>query len=131
MTSVSAGHGRVLWAWLDLNQRPHPYQLNAGNRCADRPFPRSCSTVRAEGMRSIGLLVCGQPVVALPRADPRTSRADGIPPAVGHSAALWLADLPLQRYWRWRIMVFGRKKKQASRTTLRSRGLGVRLNLNC
>jgi hypothetical protein len=28
-----------LWAWLDLNQRPHPYQLNAGNRCADRPFP--------------------------------------------------------------------------------------------
>src|SRR5215207_5651871 len=26
----------VWWAWLDLNQRPHPYQLNAGNRCAHR-----------------------------------------------------------------------------------------------
>ena len=36
----------------------HPYQLNAGNRCADRPFPRSRSTVRAKGMRSLGPLVC-------------------------------------------------------------------------
>jgi hypothetical protein len=26
VTSVSAGHGADLWAWLDLNQRPHPYQ---------------------------------------------------------------------------------------------------------
>jgi hypothetical protein len=48
----------VLWAWLDLNQRPHPYQLNAGNRCAHRPFRRSRPTVRAEGMRSIGTPVC-------------------------------------------------------------------------
>ena len=29
----------VWWAWLDLNQRPHPYQLNAANRCA-APFPQ-------------------------------------------------------------------------------------------
>jgi len=50
-----------LWAWLDLDQRPHPYQLNAGNRCADRPFPRSRPTVRAEGMRSIRPLVCVHP----------------------------------------------------------------------
>jgi hypothetical protein len=28
-TNVSAGHGPVLWAWLDLNQRPHPYQGSA------------------------------------------------------------------------------------------------------
>jgi len=25
-TSVSAGHAVFWWAWLDLNQRPHPYQ---------------------------------------------------------------------------------------------------------
>jgi hypothetical protein len=46
------------WAWLDLNQRPHPYQLNAGNRCADRHFCRSRSTVGVEGNRSIRPLVC-------------------------------------------------------------------------
>jgi hypothetical protein len=51
----------VQWAWLDLNQRPHPYQLNAGNRCADHRFPRSPPTVGAQGMRSIGPLVCVQP----------------------------------------------------------------------
>jgi hypothetical protein len=34
------------------------YQLNAGNRCADRPFPRSRPTVGIKGMRSIGPLVC-------------------------------------------------------------------------
>jgi hypothetical protein len=51
----------VKWAWLDLNQRPHPYQLNAGNRCADRPFRRSRSTVRVKGMRSIGVQVCVLP----------------------------------------------------------------------
>ena len=33
------------------------YQLNAGNRCADRPFPRSPATVGAGVMRSIGPLV--------------------------------------------------------------------------
>jgi hypothetical protein len=27
VTSVCAGHGLYLWAWLDLNQRPHPYQI--------------------------------------------------------------------------------------------------------
>src|SRR5215218_6024295 len=27
--SISAGQGPVLWAWLDLNQRPHPYQGSA------------------------------------------------------------------------------------------------------
>src|SRR4029453_17814997 len=46
------------WACQDLNLRPHPYQQNAGNRCADRPFPRSRPTVEAKGMRSIGPLVC-------------------------------------------------------------------------
>jgi hypothetical protein len=46
---------------LDLNQRPHPYQLHDGNRCADRPFPRSRPTVSAKGMRSIGVLACVLP----------------------------------------------------------------------
>jgi hypothetical protein len=41
-----------LWAWLDLNQRPHPYQVSRAKRCADRRFPRSLATVRGEGMRS-------------------------------------------------------------------------------
>jgi hypothetical protein len=54
---VSAGEGGW-WAWEDLNLRLHPYQLNAGNRCADRPFSRSRSTVAAKGRRSIRALVC-------------------------------------------------------------------------
>jgi hypothetical protein len=37
---------------------PHPYQLNAGNRCANRRFPRSRATVGAQGMRSISTMVC-------------------------------------------------------------------------
>jgi hypothetical protein len=63
-----------LWAWLDLDQRPHPYQLNAGNRCADRPFPGH--------LRPSGPKVCVQsahwyafihstpPLVALPLPRP-------------------------------------------------------------
>jgi hypothetical protein len=47
-----------LWAWLDLNQRPHPYQVSRAKRCADRRFPRSLATVRREGMRSNSPLVC-------------------------------------------------------------------------
>jgi hypothetical protein len=45
----------VLWAWLDLNQRPHPYQVSRAQRCADRRFPRSPLSVRGEGMRSNNL----------------------------------------------------------------------------
>ena len=41
-----------------LNQRPHPYQLNAGNRCAAGRSRRSRSTVGARVMRSIRALVC-------------------------------------------------------------------------
>jgi hypothetical protein len=63
-----------------LNLRPHPYQLNAGNRCAHRPFPRSRSTVRAKGIGSIGPLVCVHLWVALIGAGQRTSCAGGIPP---------------------------------------------------
>ena len=48
VTSISAGQEPVWWAWLDLNQRPHPYQQNAGNRCANGRFCRSRSTVEAE-----------------------------------------------------------------------------------
>ena len=29
----------VSWAWLDLNQRPHPYQVSRAKRCAERRFP--------------------------------------------------------------------------------------------
>jgi hypothetical protein len=42
--------------------RPHPYQLNAGNRCADRHSCRSRPTVGAQGMRSISPLVCVLPM---------------------------------------------------------------------
>jgi peptide/nickel transport system substrate-binding protein len=30
----------VSWAWLDLNQRPHPYQQSRAQRCAQRRFPQ-------------------------------------------------------------------------------------------
>ena len=42
----------VWWAWLDLNQRPHPYQVSRAKRCAERRFPRSPLSVTGEGMRS-------------------------------------------------------------------------------
>jgi hypothetical protein len=42
----------VLWTWLDLNQRPHPYQVSRAKRCAGRRFPRSPVSVKGEGMRS-------------------------------------------------------------------------------
>jgi predicted ester cyclase len=45
----------VRWAWLDLNQRPHPYQQSRAQRCADRRFPRSRATVRGQVMRSNNL----------------------------------------------------------------------------
>src|SRR5918993_3221688 len=54
--AVSGGKG--WWAGQDLNLGPHPYQLNAGNRCADRRSRRSRPTVGAKGMRSIGAQVC-------------------------------------------------------------------------
>jgi hypothetical protein len=41
-----------LWAWLDLNQRPHPYQVSRAKRCAQGRFPRSPLSVRGEVMRS-------------------------------------------------------------------------------
>ena len=46
------------WACQDLNLGPHPYQLNAGNRCADRPFPRSRPTVRAKVIGSPSAKLC-------------------------------------------------------------------------
>ena len=59
-TNVFAGERRW-WAWEDLNLRLHPYQLNAGNRCANPPFGRSRPTVGVKGMRSISPLVCVLP----------------------------------------------------------------------
>jgi hypothetical protein len=41
----------VSWAWLGLNQRPHPYQQSRAHRCATLRFPRSLPTVRGEVMR--------------------------------------------------------------------------------
>jgi hypothetical protein len=46
------------FSWPPTNQRPHPYQRNAGNRCADGRFPRSRATVRVKVMRSIRAVVC-------------------------------------------------------------------------
>ena len=66
MTSVCAGYGVVV-GLPGLEPGPHPYQLNSGNRCADRRFPRSPTTVDTKGMRSIGPLVC----VHLLGIDPR------------------------------------------------------------
>jgi hypothetical protein len=39
-----------LWAWLDLNQRPHPYQRWTAERCAKQHFRWSRDTVSATGM---------------------------------------------------------------------------------
>jgi hypothetical protein len=57
LTGVSAGQDQCGPARI-LNLGPHPYQLSAGNRCADRHSPRLRATVGAEGMRSIRPMVC-------------------------------------------------------------------------
>jgi hypothetical protein len=54
VTSVPAGC-RWQSTCQDLNLGPHPYQLNAGNRCADRGFRRSRLTV--------GSKLCVHPVL--------------------------------------------------------------------
>ncbi len=54
-TSVSAAQGWYWWAWEDLNLRPLPYQLTAGNRCAEGRFCRSLVTVDAKVKWSIGV----------------------------------------------------------------------------
>jgi hypothetical protein len=41
-----------LWAWLDLNQRPHPYQQSRAYRYATLRFRRWRVTVRGKVMRS-------------------------------------------------------------------------------
>jgi hypothetical protein len=55
----------VSWAWLDLNQRPHPYQVSRAKRCANRRFPKSLATVTGEGMRSNRLALTGGGRVAM------------------------------------------------------------------
>jgi hypothetical protein len=61
LPAVSPGQPGYSGAWLDLNQRPHPYQLSRAKRCADRPFPRSRPTIAATVMRSIRAQVCAPP----------------------------------------------------------------------
>jgi hypothetical protein len=83
----------VLWAWLDLNQRPHPYQQSGAHRCADRRFPRSPLTVRGEVMRSCNPARINAPtsVVATGKVcqQPVAGKAMGLP--VG-AAAPSMAD---------------------------------------
>jgi hypothetical protein len=63
------------WAWLDLNQRPHPYQQSRAHRYATLRFCWLLPTVEGEVMRSSNLIrtdgwtrcydggkVCRQPV---------------------------------------------------------------------
>jgi hypothetical protein len=50
------------WACQDLNLGPHPYQPNAGNRCAEPRSRRSGPTVGAKVMRSTGVQVCVLPI---------------------------------------------------------------------
>ena len=48
----------IPWAWLDLNQRPHPYQQSGRNRCAKRHSRRSGSTVQADVVCSHRVQLC-------------------------------------------------------------------------
>jgi hypothetical protein len=68
-----------------LNLGPHPYQLNAGNRCANRPFRRAPATVEAKVMRSIGAQVCvRRDARFLPLASTRAQPTVVSHPAHGH-----------------------------------------------
>jgi hypothetical protein len=83
-----------------LNQRPHPYQLNAGNRCADRHSRRSPPTVRVKGMRSIGALVCvlrqGDPILTM--EPPGTAVRTAVSPGHARPSRLKLSVLFRRSY---------------------------------
>jgi hypothetical protein len=57
-------HQRLRWsAWVwspppESNRRPHPYHGTTRNRCANRRFPRSRPTVRAEVIGSPSAKLC-------------------------------------------------------------------------
>jgi hypothetical protein len=66
----------------ESNRRPHPYHGTTGNRCANRRFPRSRPTVRAEVMGSLSAKLC---VLAHPRSGlARPARRQG---GYSHSTA--------------------------------------------
>jgi hypothetical protein len=66
-----------------LNQRPHPYQQSGAERCADRRFPRSPSTVSGAVMRSNNLTRTADGRVAIAACNvcdqPIAGKAMGLP----------------------------------------------------
>jgi hypothetical protein len=101
--SVSAGQGPVLWAWLDLNQRPHPNQRSTAERRANQPFRWSGDSVvlqdgvnRSPGCTSAilaGPQTCGPAGCQLQRALASASRCPYSSPLLprrcrGHRATL-------------------------------------------
>jgi hypothetical protein len=77
------------WAWEDLNLRPHPDQLNAGNRCAEDRFCRSRPTVGAEVKCSHSVQLSALP-----------TRADFLPqrPSSSFPARAWHLPVIRQRW---------------------------------
>ena len=41
------------WAWLDLNQRPHPYQRSTADRHANQHCPRPYETCHRDGVNQV------------------------------------------------------------------------------
>src|SRR5215211_8005006 len=82
------------WAWLDLNQRPHPYQVSRAKRCADRPFPRSRTSVGGAGMRSNRTPGSGHNAMPWPRQSYATNASPARRWGGRVSAAGSLAALP-------------------------------------
>jgi hypothetical protein len=75
------------WACQDLNLGPHPYQQNAGNRCAKSRSRRLRSTVGAKVMCSRGVqFMCSHP--ARPELE-----ASGTLPEAPRSYRTWIVDI--------------------------------------
>ena len=62
----------VLWAWLDLNQRPHPYQQSRAERHADRCFPWWAANVEGQVILCNSIALDGV-IAADPRCQQRSS----------------------------------------------------------
>ena len=74
-----------LWAWLDLNQRPHPYQRWMAERCAIQPLRWWCYSVSPTRMgrtavrrRASGGTLLGLALVALLAIDGHQSAMDQV-----------------------------------------------------
>jgi hypothetical protein len=83
-----------LWAWEDLNLRPHPYQQSRAERHADQRFPRSLASVKGEVIRCYSLAepAHGRDAVAAGKIGQQPVAGQGVGAAGGRGSPIAWRD---------------------------------------